>query len=234
MWKWFMHISSLVWQKYFRGDYAGRPHTDFTRDLREELGVEHNPPAPRVDDEGGAFLALERMRALSYLTPEARRKDELKADWQYVHPGLALWSAYFIKECRKHGIPLYVHTAYRTPADQLAAYERGVSGTRPPRAAHVQGMAVDIVHSRFHWDLTGEEWATLHRIGVNVHTRLMQAWPAKHRFEIKCGIEWRNPWDPAHWEVVGWQDNIRDRPSLVPMRRPIDTLITNLRAHMGV
>jgi len=161
--------------------------------------------------DGAVFDAPTRLRFPWDATAEEMLRRHAMADWQNVDPRIARFGAALIEVARKQGIPLYVHTAFRTRAEQEAAVSRGVSKARWPRAAHCQGAAVDIVHGRFHWQLTNGEWALLGKLGKDVAQRL--------RVPVVWGGDW-SFFDPAHWELAGWQDRVReDLPEGEPWRR---------------
>jgi hypothetical protein len=120
-----------------------------------------------------------------------------RADWSGVDDRIARFAASLIETLRKHDVPFYVHMARRTPGEQRDLYNAGRSKVPGPKAAHTVGYAVDIVHARFHWDLTPEEWRYVGIVGKRVAQRL------------GLGVTWGGDWsfyDPAHWELKGWRD----------------------------
>lgn len=166
-------------------------------------------PTPRFD-------IPERLAMPSIMTAHFVLKQHERADWQQCDKRIMIFSARFIEEARKKGIPLYVHGAFRTKEQQQEMKDRGVSNTTWPYAAHCQGAAVDIVHSQFHWEMTDDEWAYLGKLGREVARR--------HGFDLiwganqKIGGDWKKQHDPAHWAVRGWSDHVRETHSETPVR----------------
>lgn len=136
----------------------------------------------------------------AFFTAEHFLKRHNSADWQHVDWRMKVFAARFIEACRKRGIPMYVHGAFRSKEQQLALYKKRVSNSTWPRAPHCQGKAVDIVHGRFHWEMTKAEWALMGKIGKDVARKL--------GFSIEWGGDWRSPWDPAHWQMEDWDRHI--------------------------
>jgi hypothetical protein len=215
-----MSNNVIWWQKYKNG--LCRTLTE----LKEAVAMDKansSPPdtlierftetLPDVDPRN----APSRIANEHFLTSETQLRNHLRADWQQTDDKLKRFAGTFIETLRKHDkVPLYAHAAFRTEQQQNELNDKGVSNTRYPRAAHCQGKAVDIVHGRYHWMLTKGEWAYLGSIGKQV----------AHNLDIQ--ITWGGDWsfyDPAHWELKGWQDDVQ---RLVPAE-PIHLTPTRLR-----
>lgn len=205
------------WQKYAGGKLRDLP--SFKQAVAVERALDDNPPRWQGPDpsEEVSFQTPERLRVPSHISSNAHLLQHDRADWQHVDPDIALFAARLVKALEKRGIPMYVHAAFRTRAEQEAAFERGVSKARWPRAPHCQGAAVDIVHGRFHWDMTKAEWALIGKIGKELHESLMRRFPVAFRYEIVWGGDW-SFWDPAHWELKNWRDDIRELQAGPPVR----------------
>lgn len=161
-------------------------------------------------DVGPGFNAPFRLRFPSDLSSTAILRQHDRADWQQTDSRIREFAAYLIEAFRRQGIPLYVHSAFRTAAEQAELVAKGVSKASYPYAPHCQGAAVDIVHSRFHWDMSRDEWQLIGAIGKRV---------AEQR---KIPITWGGDWsfyDPAHWELKGWKDS--DRIKYLTPQQPI-------------
>lgn len=205
------------WQDYV----AGRLRSP--QDIVRAAINEKRDPAQASD----RFLAMpgpsikwdapERLRAPAFMRSNAFLRQWDRADWQQVDPRLMKWAAMFIEEARKRGIPIYAHTAFRTEAEQAELVRTGRSKAAYPRSAHNNGEAVDVVHGVFHWDLTKEEWALLHVLGLRVLDRLNATLKKADKLELVWGGHWRF-YDPAHWEIAGYRDRIRLRETLPPVR----------------
>jgi len=161
-----------------------------------------------------------RLVAPSIMTAEHVLRYHQRADWQHTTKDIQRFAASFVETLRKRGVPVYVHSAFRTEAEQLALVKRGVSKARYPRAPHCMGEAVDIVHARYHWEMTINEWAILGKIGHEVADRLS--------LPIRWGGDWKF-YDPAHWEIADWRDRVRHIQSGDPIRQTPRQLKAKLR-----
>lgn len=164
------------------------------------------------------------MRPKAFFTSDLYLRQGTKADWQNTDPEIQVFAARYIEAARGAGIPLYAHNAFRTHDHQLDLVKRGVSRAKPPNAPHVQGKAVDIVHSIYHWqnDFTDDDWSLLGRIGKDVATRA--------GIDIVWGGDWKF-YDPAHWELSDWRDNIAH---ILPVGPPLHYMPRGLlRKHQG-
>ncbi len=177
--------------------------------------------ADQIPDLEG-FHAPKTLQAPQHFYSNGLLNQWEKADFQYTDYRLQYWASLFQELARKRGIPLYVHSAFRTRAEQEAIYKRGNSRARWPSSAHNIGEAVDIVHGTLHWSMNKQEWAFLHRLGQEalrrVNTRLKapgavdkHGKPLPQRL-IKLELEWGGEWsyyDPAHWQIAGFKTRLR-------------------------
>jgi len=177
--------------------------------------------------DGEIFDAPARLRAPALLLPsEAHIKQWDMADWQSVDPRLRFWSAMFCEAARKRGIPLYVHSAFRSEAEQTALLKAGRTKAPYPSSAHNIGEAVDIVHGVYHWALTKQEWLYLSKLGQECLRRLNSTLPVEppHRlvpWRCKFDLKWGGSWsfyDPAHWEISDFRERLRRVPVAEPLR----------------
>lgn len=162
--------------------------------------------------------APKRLAAPGFFCSEAQIWQWQRADWQHVDYRLRYWAALYQEYARKHGIPLYVHAAYRGEADQNAAVARGVSKASFPRSAHNIGEAVDIVHGKFHWDMTRQEWSMLHVLGLRALDVLNARLRKDRRFDLTWGGDFKSLYDPAHWEISDYRSRVRRLPAGTPVR----------------
>lgn len=153
--------------------------------------VLHGPP-----EEGKFWKVPERLgRGQQYFYEEIYLRQSLRANWSGCDPQIMLFASGLVLEARKAGVPLFVHTARRTPAEQRALFEMGRSNDPGPHAPHVVGAAVDIVHSAFAWQMSESEWQFIGKLGRDV--------AAKLRLQVDWGGEWEF-YDPAHWQLSAW------------------------------
>lgn len=122
-------------------------------------------------------------------------------DFAECHEEIADFAVAMLKECRSRGFPFYVHCGLRTDAEQNALFAKGVSKARGGQSAHNHGMAVDIVHFSRGWNLTEKEWGVIGLVGKEVARR--------RKIKVTWGGDWKF-YDPAHWELLGWSDRVRN------------------------
>jgi len=168
--------------------------------------------------DGFDWSAPERLKAPGFMTSTSFLRQWDKADWQYVDGRLMRFSALLIEAARKRGIPLYVHGAFRTQAEQEAAFKAGNSKVRWPNGAHCIGEAVDIVHGVLHWDMTRQEWDMIHQLGLRVLDRMNAGVRKDDRLHLTWGGDWRF-YDPAHWEISDYRSRTRPIQAGPPIRR---------------
>lgn len=159
------------------------------------------------DDVG--WHAPQRLQAPAFILGEAHLKQGHKADWQQTDVRLQRWAAVFIEMARKQGIPLYVHCAFRTRAEQAKVNSQGNSKAAWPRSAHNIGEAVDIVHGVYHWSLTKQEWDLLHVLGQRALEVVNGQLPVKAKLALTWGGTFKSLYDPAHWEIADYRVRIR-------------------------
>lgn len=131
-----------------------------------------------------------------FFTSEAQLSRNMRADWAGVDLRIREFAFQLVRQARRRGIPLYVHTARRTVQQQAELYREGRSKVEGPVAAHTVGAAVDIVHTAFHWEMSEAEWAYIGRLGKEIARRM------------NLSIEWGGDWswsDPAHWQLPNWR-----------------------------
>lgn len=129
-----------------------------------------------------------------YIGSREHRETLTRVNWRGVDQKLQLWALAYVRRACQLGIPLYVHCAHRSDADQDRLYVTGVTKVRGGFSYHNVGKAVDIVHCVKNWDLTPEQWQLLAHIGFEV--------AKAHNLKLICGIKWKF-YDPAHWQLVG-------------------------------
>lgn len=166
-----------------------------------------------------AWDVPKRLSAPHFILSDAHVRQWDKADWQMCDPRLMKWAAVFIELARKRGIPLYVHSAFRTEAEQAAALAAGNSKVAYPRSAHNIGEAVDIVHGVFHWTLTEREWAMLHVLGRRALDLVNRDLKKLDKLQLTWGGDFKSMYDPAHWEITDYRARIKRLPLGPPVRK---------------
>lgn len=164
-------------------------------------------PLTRSTEPQTVFDAPSRLQAASrqYFVGTSYLKQQQRADWQHCNRAIQEFGARLVLELRRRQIPAFVHCAYRTPEEQLAAVKRGNSKAYPAQAPHCRGGAVDVIHSIFSWEMNDLEWLFIGKLGKEIADKMgiIVNWGGD------WGADWPNKkrgWDPAHWELAGWKD----------------------------
>lgn len=206
--------------QWFQDYAAGRLTTP--QAIYAAAWTEAQGPGDRMDrffdtpPDDAAFTAPERLRAPVHLKSTSYMRQRLRADWAHCDPRLMWWAAHFCNEAAKRQIPLYVHCALRSRAEQDRVFKAGHSKARYPSSAHNIGEAVDIVHGTFHWDMTRQEWAFLHALGQRSLDRVNANLPAARKLSLRWGGSFASLYDPAHWEVADYRSRLGPRPATDP------------------
>lgn len=171
--------------------------------------------------DGPVFVAPKRLAvSQNYMTAPHMLTKHNRADWQHVDLDLQIFAARFIETMRRKGIPLYVHSAFRTKREQNLLKQAGRSRAAWPHAPHCQGAAVDIVHGRYHWEMTETEWALMGKVGKAVAKKLGIA--------VTWGGDWKF-YDPAHWEITDWRQNYKTPEAGPPVRQTPRKILSDTR-----
>lgn len=206
--------NNSFWRQYFGGKLTNP--CAFLSKLKQTRAEQANVPEQterflRDPVDALRFNAPERLKVgPGFLTSDKYLRQHQRADWQQTDPRIQIFAAQFCETFRRKQIPLYVHSAFRTEAQQNAMVSKGTSKAKWPRAPHAQGKAVDIVHAAYHWNLTSNEWALLGKVGKELAHRL--------GLQLTWGGDW-NFYDPAHWELSDWRDNVRRLTAQAPVEQ---------------
>lgn len=150
--------------------------------------------------------ALDRLKWPSYYVDNTLQlRQEARADWRGYGPFMKAFAGRLIKTLADYGVPMFVTEAYRDKETQDRYFREGKSQRQFPDAAHCQLAAFDLVHSRYAWDMTKDEWAAIGKIGLDVADMMNAQLPKEYRRDVAWGGRWRSPYDPAHWEIHGWE-----------------------------
>lgn len=124
-----------------------------------------------------------------------------RAEWRGVDPSLKEWSQTFVRRLISKRLPFHVQEAMRSDERQTELFLKGHSKIKNG-GMHQKGKAVDIVHSKFFWQLTVGEWASIGMLGHTLAADL--------GIKIRWGGDWdadgdihdHSLFDPAHWELL--------------------------------
>lgn len=145
------------------------------------------------------------MRALvnrDFIQTRTYEKQQWKAVRENAHLLILEFADAMVARMAYLGVPMYAHTIVRTRDEQKRVFAEGYSnhdGTKPYVHEH---CAVDIVHSKFAWNMTLDQWNVIGHVGKEV-ARL-------RGIKIVWGGDWKRPWDPAHWELAEWRERAKE------------------------
>ena len=128
-----------------------------------------------------------------------------RANWEHSSPIIKGFAGDLCLSLRKQNIPVYCHTAYRSPETQKVLQTGGMSNLQS--GPHQRGAAVDIVHSLYHWRLSRHMWDYIGALGEEIIKR--------RGYPIEWGGHWTNPYDPAHWQLKDWRKTSIIKPAKV-------------------
>lgn len=140
--------------------------------------------------------SIRDMVASDFLLLDKYREQQLRASMDGVHPDIAAFSRALINKCANMGIPMFANETWRGAERQKQLYVQGVSSIKSG-GPHEKGFAVDIIHSVKGWALSEAQWAVIGHMGKEL---IIQ-----RGYKLDWGGEWKNPWDPAHWQVKNWR-----------------------------
>lgn len=179
------------------------------REISRRLSLFDPPERFAMDDpvDVPGERALARLAMPSYFLDRAllERHDTL-ANWSGVRSLLGRFAGEFIAEMGRYQVPMFAHGAFRTRSAQEAAFAAGHSRARWPRCPHCVGAAVDIVHGRYGWNLTRQEWSHIGHIGKLVFSRLVDEAGNLPDVSVIWGGDFKSLYDPAHWELSRWRE----------------------------
>lgn len=200
---------------------------------------------PGGDDGGSRFLDIpeddkvhwdtpRRLQWLEYRQSAQYLRHQEWADWQNTDRRLAFWAAKLVDMAWQRDIPLAVHSAFRTEAEQQALVAKGASKAPYPRSAHNIGEAVDIIHGRYGWNLSEGEWQLIYVLGGLALNMVNNRLKAKDKLKLNWGGDDGTPqdtfrWDPAHWEIEDYRSRIRRLPVGTPIRHSTSHILSTTR-----
>lgn len=208
------------WQEYVLGRL--RSPQDIIRAARAEAPDRYEDRFTTEPQETDVWDIPERLKAEAFIRSEAYARQSMRADWQQVDHRLRQFAARVCIAARARGIPVYVHSAFRTKDEQSALLDRRVTKVGWPRSAHNIGEAVDIVHGVYHWELRKDEWLFIHHLAQEVLRKMNAGVPKEKRLHLNWGGDDGTNgdtfrWDPAHWEIYDYRTRLRALPEGVPV-----------------
>lgn len=147
--------------------------------------------------KGDAKAALAAIRDVPLVgSPKVQAKHFL-AERRGARPSLLRFEKRFIADMERLGVPVYTHNMVRDALQQNALFVRGVSNARAGQSPHNYGLALDVVHGQYHWEMNRDQWAIFGHVGKEAARAL--------GLDLTWGGDWSKPWDPAHWEFREWK-----------------------------
>ena len=122
-------------------------------------------------------------------------KYHARADWSGAPYELKEFAYRLYRMLKKMGVPMYFHTVYRSPALQEQLKSKGYSNLA--NGPHQRSAAFDMVHSDAHWDMSKNAWQFIGILGKEI--------AKTNGLKVNWGGDFRNPYDPAHWELQDWR-----------------------------
>lgn len=155
--------------------------------------------------------SLEALRAIvdrPYLDTVKYETQQFRANRQGAHLLIVEFERAFRKRCAELGIPIFCHCMVRTPEQQQKAFDGGFSTIRPESGYPHEHCAVDMIHSKYGWNMNVDQWKILGHIGKETaQLRGIEiTWGGEGRFISK---RWPMG-DPAHWELTHWRERAKE------------------------
>lgn len=150
----------------------------------------------RATPPGDAKAALAAIRDVPWVTSPRHQAQGWRANREGARPSLLAFEKRFIKDMHALGVPVYTHSMVRDRMEQNALFERGVSKAKFGQSPHNFGLALDIVHGVFHWNMNRDQWAIFGHVGKEAARAL--------GLEMEWGGDWKF-YDPAHWQFREWK-----------------------------
>lgn len=142
----------------------------------------------------------------AYLETKRYEEQQWRAERKNAHLLILEFEKAMVKRCRELGIPVFAHCVVRAPEEQLRAFKGGFSNDDPSDGYPHEHCAVDIIHSKYGWNMSVDQWRVIGHIGKEV-ARL-------RGIEITWGGDWKSKrWphgDPAHWELTQWRERAKE------------------------
>lgn len=153
---------------------------------------------------GDAKAIIQALSDPEYLRSEVYQEQQWRAVREGAHPLILKFEKAFIKRLREIGIPMFPHCIVRTPEVQARAYMEKRSKAHPAEGYPHQRCAVDVIHSKYGWEMSVDQWAVIGHIGKEVAHMLGIA--------MEWGGDWPTLYDPAHWQLANWRERAKEPP----------------------
>lgn len=147
--------------------------------------------------------ALQGMIDREYLLHPTYEHQQWRANRNGAHLLIIEFEKALVKHMRILGVPVFAHCVVRTATEQARLFNSGMSRISGRDEYPHQHCAVDIIHSKFGWNLTPEQWKMLGHIGKEVALKrgIAITWGGEPEYGF---------YDPAHWELTQWRERAKE------------------------
>lgn len=145
----------------------------------------------------GYASGLRAIVARDFLLSEKHQEQQWRADRKGADHRILLFEHKFLLRMEKLGVPMFAHCVVRSLAEQTARFVQGNSKAKAGQSPHNYGLAVDLIHGIWAWQIADESWRVIGHIGKEI--------AAQNGLKLTWGGDFKNLWDPAHWELTDWK-----------------------------
>lgn len=147
--------------------------------------------------------ALLKMQDKDFLQHPRYKEQQGRHSAVNAHLLIVEFARALVERMQRLDVPMFIQCMVRTKDEQAQRYREGNSrkdGKTPYPHEH---CAADIIHSKFAWALSNDQWKLIGYIGKEL---------AKQR---GIAIVWGGDpaygfHDPAHWELARWRDRAKE------------------------
>lgn len=152
-------------------------------------------PAP-AGEEVNYRVALAAIADENYVRSEQHQKQQWRADRKGAHPDILEFERLLLAKLHDCNVPAFTHCLWRADEQQTALFVQGRSKARAGESPHNHGCAIDVVHGTRGWNISKMSWSIIGHLGKELARR--------NDIPIEWGGDWKF-YDPAHWQLKGWQ-----------------------------
>lgn len=157
---------------------------------------------PRDTRAGDMQDALRSLQDFDRLKGVIYEQQQWRANREGAHLLILDFEKAFIKRLESLGLPFFAHCVVRTKQQQKKEFDEGHSKNDGSKPFPHDGTAVDIIHSKYGWNLSKDQWKIIIHIGKEV---------AKVRgIDITNGADFKGLYDPAHWQLTEWRERQKE------------------------
>lgn len=157
-------------------------------------------PAHAPDDMRGALAKMVDEQFLKHPTYE---HQQWRANRNGAHLLIIEFEKALVRHMRLLGVPVYAHCVVRTREEQKRLFAEGRSRISGLDEYPHQHCACDIIHSKYGWNLSPEQWKMLGHIGLELANKrgIAITWGGSPEYRF---------YDPAHWELTQWRERAKE------------------------